>query len=548
MQIFSIRKKLVFSFFIITLIVIAAISIFFILSIRNLGYGTIERGVVSELFYIIPFVLAFVVITTYLIAGLIVAPIKKLREAAGFLSKGELDYKVSIKTQDEVEDLANSFNEMALSLRSDKFELQKYSQGLEKEVSEKIDDLQDKVIDLKIARDKILTVANEIDEERKKTVIEKDKINAILHSIADGVFVIDKDLKVVIINEAASSMTGYKAEEILGVKYTETLKFVFEDTGQVNSEFIDKAIETKVVQKMNNHTVLIAKDGSKIQVSDSAAPLLDDGFNVIGCVVVVRNVTKEREVDKAKSEFVSLASHQLRTPLSVINWYSEMLLEGDAGELNEDQRKYVEEVYKGNQRMVDLVNSLLNVSRLELGTFVVEPELIDILALAKSAASELKPQIIEKKLNFQEHYGDNLPMFNADSKLLRMVFQNLLSNAVKYTPNNGEVSISMEVARSGGEFGGRKVEEDSFAILVKDTGYGITASQQDKIFSKLFRADNVRAKDTEGTGLGLYIVKAIVDLSGGSIWFTSQEDKGTSFYITLPVQGMQKKEGSKKLS
>ncbi|MBU4141998.1 PAS domain-containing protein [Patescibacteria group bacterium] len=547
MQKNGIRKKMVISCFLITLIVIAAVSVFFIVNTGKLVSGEVLDRIISELLFITPFILAFVVLIIYLIASKIVAPIKKLREAAGFLAKGDLNREVSVKTQDEFEDMANSLNEMALNLRSDKIELQRYSQGLEKTVKEKMEDLENKVIDLKIARDKILSAANDIDEERQKTIKEKDKIDAILHSIGDGVFVVDKDLRVVIINEVAANMAGYKAEEVLGKKYTDKLKFIFEETGKVNSQFIDKAFETKAVQKMSNHTVLIDKDGNKIQVSDSAAPLLDADFNVVGCVVVFRNVTKERDVDKAKSEFVSLASHQLRTPLSVINWYSEMLLGGDVGKLNEDQKKYVEEVYKGNQRMVELVNSLLNVSRLELGTFIVEPEPTDIVALAKSAASELKPQIAGKKLSFKEYYGDSLPMFNADSKLLRMVFQNLLSNAVKYTPDNGEVSVNISIIDAGENLGDKKVEEKSFAISVSDTGYGITAGQQDKIFSKLFRADNARGKDTEGTGLGLYIVKAIVDLSGGSIWFKSEENKGTAFYITLPIGGMKKKEGAKKL-
>lgn len=548
MQKNGIRKKIMINFFLVSLIAVAAISIFFIINIKDLAYGEVFNRIIFELSFAVPLVLIFTIFAAYLIADKIADPIKKLQAAAGLISRGNLDYQVSIKTHDEIEDLADSFNEMALILKSDKSELQNYSHGLENKVEEKIDDLQDKVIDLKIARDKIMNVANEIDEERQKTVEEKNKIDAILHSIGDGVFVVDKDQKVVIINEVAANMAGYKAEEILGTKYTDKLNFVFEKTGERNAEFIDKAFETKKVQKMSNHTVLIDKSGNRIQVSDSAAPLFDSDSNVIGCVVVFRNVTKEREVDKVKSEFVSLASHQLRTPLSVINWYSEMLLDGDAGQLNEEQKKYVEEVYKGNQRMVELVNSLLNVSRLELGTFTVEPELIDIAALVKSAVSELEPQIIEKKLNFKEHYGKGLPMFSADSKLLRMVFQNLISNAVKYTPESGEINAYMDMIESGEDFGGKNIKEKSIAFFISDTGYGITQSQQDKIFSKLFRADNVREKDMEGTGLGLYIVKAIVDLSGGSIWFESAENIGTTFYVTLPLEGMKKKEGIKKLS
>lgn len=548
MQKNSIQKKLVIAFFLITLIVVLILTVFFILNIKQLISIEVLDRIIFESFFLISLILFFVSLIAYLISGKIVAPIKKLREAAGLISKGDLDYQFSIKTQDEIEDLANSFNEMANFLKSDNLELQKYSKKLEKTIEEKVGDLENKVIDLKMARNEILKVANDIEEERQKTVIEKDKINVILHSIGDGVFVVNKDLNVVIVNEVAANMAGYKSEEILGVKYTDKFKFVFEKTGKINSQFINKAFETKVIQKMSNHTVLIAKDGNKIQVSDSAAPLLDANLNVVGCVVVFHNVTLEREIDKVKTEFVSLASHQLRTPLSIINWYSEMLLNGDVGKLNKEQKKYVEKVYKGNQRMIDLVNSLLNVSRLELGTFVVEPEMVNIVDLVKSTVSENVPQVIGKKLKFSEHYADNLPMYSADPKLLRMVFQNLLSNAAKYTPDNGKVNVDISMINAGENFGGKTVKEKSIAVSVSDTGYGITAGQQDKIFSKLFRADNVREKQIEGTGLGLYIVKAIVDLSDGFIWFESEEGKGTTFYVTLPIVGMKRKEGTKRLS
>lgn len=186
--------------------------------------------------------------------------------------------------------------------------------------------------------------------------------------------------------------------------------------------------------------------------------------------------------------------------------------------------------------MVELVNALLNVSRLELGTFVVEPEPTDIVEVAKACAKEFKLQISEKKLVLQEKYDPDIPSISADPKLLNIVFGNLLSNAVKYNPDGG--SIKLSISKANGRL----------SIVVADTGYGIPKNQQDKIFSKLFRADNVREKDTEGTGLGLYIVKSIIDHSGGKIWFESKENKGTTFYVTLPLAGMKKKEGTKALA
>jgi hypothetical protein len=135
-----------------------------------------------------------------------------------------------------------------------------------------------------------------------------------------------------------------------------------------------------------------------------------------------------------------------------------------------------------------------------------------------------------------------------DNKLLRMVFQNLLSNSIKYTKENGNIKLDLHKVKTGEIIRGTKIEVDSILISVSDNGYGITDNQQDRIFSKLFRADNIKEKSTEGTGLGLYILKTIIDNSGGQIWFNSKEDGGTTFFVAIPLSGMKKREGIKSLS
>jgi two-component system sensor histidine kinase VicK len=236
-----------------------------------------------------------------------------------------------------------------------------------------------------------------------------------------------------------------------------------------------------------------------------------------------RDITKEKEIDKAKTEFVSLASHQLRTPLSTISWYTEMLLAGDVGKISPPQKKYLEEIYQGNQRMIELVNLLLNVSRIELGTFKAEPKPIYVITLFESILDEQKVKIANKKLIITKNFNKSIPVFLIDPNLFVIVFQNLLNNAIEYTPDGGRIETSISF-------------NDSKTILIKvsDTGYGIPKYQQDKIFTKLFRADNVKKKDTKGTGLGLYIAKSIINNMGGEIWFESEENKGTTFYVTLP--------------
>ena len=278
-----------------------------------------------------------------------------------------------------------------------------------------------------------------------------------------------------------------------------------------------------------------AKNGRLFPMAMTIAPLLAKG-EVSGAIILFRDITKDREIDQAKTEFVSLASHQLKTPLSAINWYSEMVLEEEVGPLNAKQKEYLKNLYDANRRMVELVNSLLNVSRIDLGAFAVEPSLTNFSAVADEVLIELKPQIELKKLRLDKEYDKQVPPINADPKLLRIIFQNLLSNAVKYTAPNGVIGLAL------------KKEGENVLIRVTDTGYGIPAADQGKIFTKLFRADNIRDKEAEGTGLGLYIVKAVVEAGGGRIWFDSLEGRGTSFFITLPLAGMKKKAGVKGLT
>ena len=233
------------------------------------------------------------------------------------------------------------------------------------------------------------------------------------------------------------------------------------------------------------------------------------------------SLAKSQELDQAKTEFVGLASHQLRTPLTAVAWYTEMLLKKDAGQLNKKQEDYLGEIYAGNQRMIDLVDDLLNTSRIDMGTLNIKPELVNLVEVMESTLNEFSSQTSQKNISIEKKFSRNLPRVLLDPDHLGIVFQNIISNAVKYTPPKGKITVEI------------KRQNSHILVKIADNGWGIPATQQKKIFTKLFRADNVRKKDTEGTGLGLYIARAIVKKSGGKIWFESKENKGTTFYITL---------------
>lgn len=377
------------------------------------------------------------------------------------------------------------------------------------------------------------------DQAVKDLSQDKAETEAMLASIGDGLIALDKDGRVLTANKAFEEIIGWKIYEVRGKKLSKIIPMLDKD-GKVIPE--RNRLHTKTMKKnvkgltsSSTSFYYKKKDGVIFPVALTISPIILGG-EVIGAVEVFRDITKETEVGKAKTELVSLASHQLRTPLSTINWYTEMLLSGDAGKLRKEQKEFLEEIYGGTQKMTELVNALLNVSRLELGTFIVEPKPTNIVLLSKAVIKEQSPQIKNKKIKVKEIYPKEVGEINVDPKLITIILQNLTSNAIKYTPESGTVEVEIQINKK------------DFYIRVADSGWGIPESEKDKIFSKLYRATNVKAHDVEGTGLGLYIIKSIVEHAKGSISFDSVENQGTTFHVTLPITGMIKKDGENSLS
>ena len=377
------------------------------------------------------------------------------------------------------------------------------------------------------SRSKALLYAEEVTVDLRAA---KAKDKAILSSIGEGLVATDNDGRIVMVNSAFESLLGWKGDEIRGKKLSDVLEILDSETKEVLSS---EALQDDHNQdNFTNVYLYKRKDGSSFPVSVIRAPIVLEKSK-FGVVELFRDITEELAVDRAKTEFVSLASHQLRTPLSAINWHAEMLLDGDMGELSAPQKKGIEFIYEGNQRMVMLVHSLLNVSRLEMGTFGVVPVLVEVPELSQKVLANEVLRIKEKKLKIVENYSKGISKFNTDYNLLAMVLNNLVTNAIKYSNKSGKVSIVISMIDSG-EVSEISSEQDLLCIEVCDNGYGIPKEQQPFIFDKLFRADNVKEKDTDGTGLGLYIVKSIVETLGGVISFESEKEKGASFRVVLP--------------
>ncbi len=363
-------------------------------------------------------------------------------------------------------------------------------------------------------------------EEERKLIESEARVKTIIQGIGDGVFAVDKNLKITLFNPMASRLSGYSEEEALGKPYKEILNFTYEKTGEINDTFVRKAFETGEIQEMANHTLLHKKDGTSISVSDNAAPLKDSAGNIFGCVVVFRDVTREREIDRSKTEFVSVASHQLKTPLSGIKWLSEMLLGDKIVKPKEKQIEYLKDIHESNERLLKLVEELLDVSHIETGRkFEIRKEPTNIVGVVGEILSENQILAEEKGVKIIKCAGspDEL-ILNIDGEKIRQVFGNLINNAIKYSKSGGLVEI------------GCKEESEKKVFFVRDHGIGIPKEQQEKVYEKFFRADNALTKETDGTGLGLYIAKTIIESHGGEIWFESVEGEGTTFYFSIPLE------------
>lgn len=237
-------------------------------------------------------------------------------------------------------------------------------------------------------------------------------------------------------------------------------------------------------------------------------------------IAMIFDITEQKRLDKAKTEFVSLASHQLRTPLATTKWYTEMLISGELGDLNSKQKEYVEKLNTVNKDMIDLAEELLNVSRIEMGSLPIKLQATNVKDLTESILIELFPQVQKNQITIKRQYNNLFENVNTDPKLLRIVIQNIISNAIKYTLAGGTVSIIFDESNRQKK------------IIVADTGIGIPQGEQGRIFSKLFRADNAKKLGTsQGTGLGLYLIKSMIESLGGGISFVSEEGKGSVFTL-----------------
>ena len=357
----------------------------------------------------------------------------------------------------------------------------------------------------------------EIWNATKETALSKEQFKRLYESAPVPYFLLNKNAEIHDPNKAGLRFFGVLPEEIEG-------KNIFSYIAGEDREPAEKMFQYyKSSSPINRKEVdMVTKKGDVRSVQLSIFEMKNPGSLSTTGLAMIFDVTEQKLLDKAKTEFLSLASHQLRSPLAATKWLTEMLVSGDIGVLSPKQKEYMEKLHTANEDMVDLVDVLLNVSRIEMGSLAVEMKPTNVEELSENILNELAFLVNKNGIEIKREYNGLLKNIKSDPKLLRIVIQNLVSNALKYTPRGGTVTITFEET-----MGKRRIK-------VTDTGMGIPRNQQDKIFTKLFRADNVRKlSESQGTGLGLYLVKSVVSSIGGDISFVSEENKGSTFTITL---------------
>jgi len=353
-------------------------------------------------------------------------------------------------------------------------------------------------------------IFKELKDSEKMLEYEKNKLGVILDALKDGVYMTNENYEVEYCNPALiqefGPLNGSKCYQYLHERKSPCPwcknKEVFEGkTFQWEWEF--------------------SKNGKVYLLTDCPVKI---GSKVKSKLEIFHDITERKKMEKAKDEFISLASHQLRTPLAGISLSSELLLRGTLGEITEEQKEYLREIQRSTKRMSTLASNLLDISRMEMGNFCMNPEPLDVFTVIEEVFNDFRSLAESKNIKFEHRIESRVYIFNFDGNILRTMVENILSNAIRYTPQKGNIFLEA------------KLEGARILVKVADSGCGIPDNQKEKIFSKSFRADNAKKISSEGVGIGLYMVKLIAEKTGSKIWFDSKLNQGTIFYLSIPTK------------
>jgi len=354
----------------------------------------------------------------------------------------------------------------------------------------------------------------------EETQTQRVRLAQIFDSTSDGILLVSRDGEIQAANRQAGELLGFDPSSVIGVRLSQLAAGrrsagadqdrVFEDLGAI----LDKP------DRGDDGDLDLQRIGRTVHWV--GRPIKDSAGATVGFTLTLHDVTHERQVSQMKTDFVSFVTHQLRTPLAGIKWMLE--LAAQAPEVPAEAASYVADARTAAERLIGLVNDLLDISRLESGKLTVTLQPTNLGKLTRSSVDDLGALIRDKRLRLSLIGVDDAPMVMAEPQLLRQVIVNLTSNALKYTPSGGEISIRIE-----------RADAHRIRCTITDSGIGIPKSALGRLFEKFYRAENVHTVETEGTGLGLYLVRLIIERLAGEVWCESEEGRGAMFIFTLPI-------------
>ena len=438
-----------------------------------------EQNVKIQIALIVILTIILTAFVTIIISGSLTRPIKELVQGTKEIAAGNLNFKLNIEASREIEELADSFNQMGQDLKSGLTNLE----------------------------------------------LERDRTKAIIQYLTDGLVVIDRQDQVSLLNPKAKEMLGFTKEnwqiaieptllKNKHVRWRNLAKIVYGERKAGSRADQAQAIRTYEVN-LGKHR--------ELTLNVTSTPFYDESGKESGSLRILHDVSKEKMIDKMKSEFITIAAHQLRTPLTAVKWGVKLLIDGTSKSVKMDE-DLLNKVYISNERMIRLVNDLLNVSVIEAGKTRYVFALGRFREVIKTIDNNFKKPFKERGLKFIKALPPELPILRMDRDKIIFVLENILDNAVKYTPRNGQIKLTV------------KVQSHDLMVAVEDNGVGIPENSQERLYTKFFRAENVMRMQTEGSGLGLFIVKKIINAHQGKINITSQEGKGTKVEFTLPIK------------
>jgi len=358
--------------------------------------------------------------------------------------------------------------------------------------------------------------------------LEKNQNAGIIAGFSEGIIAYDQNFTILSMNQAAEAICGIRREEVVGRSVTPEwgANERFRILTQIMFPSLAPVVTRKSVATYPQVVEVSFTEPRELHMEITTNQIFDEARQLLGFLKVIRDRSREVELLRVKTEFVTVAAHQLRTPITELKWSLETLIKGDLGKLTDEQQQTASQAYKTAEHLIAMVDDFIDLAKIEEGKFGYEFEKSDLISLVQEVLEQHESMAKDYSVRLIFYKPEEaLPLLLMDRRRIMLVLQNLIENAIKYNVKNGEVRVRVNWLK----------DKPYVEVSVEDTGVGIPAKDLPHIFSKFFRGENVRRIETGGSGLGLYISRNIIKRHGGDIWVKSAEKRGSTFSFVLPT-------------